>query len=272
MRRYLAVGAVLGAIASLTAAQSSAVSTCLRSFPTSCSFPALQFTSGALISPRMLPRNEYVPVTASLFGSVKTGDGTHPSALRELLLDVDKDVKINAKGYPVCEGVGGRKIRGDPKELARACRSSILGNGSAHFEIAFPEQEPIVVASPITVFNGGEKGGEITLYIHAFITVPAPRTAVTTVTISRKGSGLRSISKIPVTAGGSGSLLDFKFRMGKTYIYKGKKVGYFEAKCPDGKFKANVEKVLFKNEANTPGVAATTVLKGGLVVPCTPRD
>jgi hypothetical protein len=32
-----------------------------------------------------------------------------------------------------------------------------------------------------------------------------------------------------------------------------------------------VPKVLFKNEAQTPGVAATTVLKGSIAVPCTPK-
>ena len=72
-------------------------------------------------------------------------------------------------------------------------------------------------------------------------------------------------------AGGSGSAIDFNFKLGKTYTYKGKKVGYFEAKCPDGVFKVNVTKVLFKNEAKTPGSQATTVLKGGIAVPCTPK-
>jgi hypothetical protein len=127
------------------------------------------------------------------------------------------------------------------------------------------------VTSPITVFSGGESGGKVKLLIHVFITVPAPAAIVTDVTIKRKGSGISSVAKIPVAAGGSGSAIDFKFKLGKTYSYKGKKVGYFEAKCPDGVFKANVKKVLFKNEAKVPGVAAQTELKGALAVPCTPK-
>jgi hypothetical protein len=71
-----------------------------------------------------------------------------------------------------------------------------------------------------------------------------------------------------VIAGGSGSALDFKFRIGKTYSHGGTKHGYFEAKCPDGVFKANLTKILFRNEAKVPGVAAQTVLKGSLAVPC----
>ena len=91
------------------------------------------------------------------------------------------------------------------------------------------------------------------------------------VTIKRSGTGIKSIAKIPVIAGGSGSALDFNFKLGKTYTYKGKKVGYFEARCPDGKFKVSAPKVLFKNEAKVAGVAAQTILKGGLAVPCTPK-
>ncbi len=237
---------------------------------TSCYFPNLKFTLGSRILPTSLPRREAVPVTASIFADVKTADGTHPSALRELVIDVDKDIRVNAKGYPVCESRPHYDVR-NPEAALKACGDAILSKGSAHFEIAFPEQDPITVTSPITVFNGGEKGGKVTLYIHVFITVPAPAAIATTVTISRKGSGIHSVAKIPVVAGGSGSLLDFNFKLGKTYSYKGKRVGYFEAKCPDGNFKVNVAKALFKNEAQTPGVAPTTSLKGGLVVPCTPK-
>jgi hypothetical protein len=74
-----------------------------------------------------------------------------------------------------------------------------------------------------------------------------------------------------VIAGGSGSLLDFRFHIGRTYTYRGKRVGYFEGKCPDGVFKVNAKNIVFKNEAEVPNVAPSTVLKGGIAVPCTPK-
>ena len=178
-------------------------------------------------------------------------------------------MKINVKGLPVCKA--GQLEARDTKAALKVCGNTELGTGSAHAEIAFPEQKPIVVPSPLKVFNGGERGGKVTLLIHTFITVPAPTAIVTTVTIQRKGSGLHTIAKIPVIAGGSGSALDFNFKLGKTYSYKGKKVGYLEARCPDGVFKVNSPKAIFKNEAQTPGVATSTVLKGSLAVPCTPK-
>ncbi len=141
-------------------------------------------------------------------------------------------------------------------------------------EIAFPEQAPIRAHSPLTLFNGGTKGGKTTLFIHAFITVPVPAAIVTTVTIKKihKGRyGYHAIARIPVIAGGSGSVLDFSFKIKRIFSYKGKKRSYIAARCPDGHFKAKVLKALFRNEARTPGVASTTVLRSSLVVPCTPR-
>jgi hypothetical protein len=263
MRRNLILALALAAVLSLgVAAIASAVSTTLRA-------GNLIVTFGGTTSPKKLSKTKYTPVTTNIFGKIKTTDGTHPPAFREAVVDIDKDVKVNVKGFPVCKG---SKLEArDTKAALKVCGKTVLGEGIAHVEIAFPEQSPILVTSPLTVFNGGEKGGKVTLYFHIFITKPVPAAVVTTVTITRKGSGIHSVAKIPVVAGGSGSGVDFKFKLGKTYRYKGKKVGYFEAKCPDGVFKVNVPKVLFKNEAHTATGGGTTVLKGGLAVPCTPK-
>jgi hypothetical protein len=259
----------MAAIALGAVTTASAVGVCLR---TSCSgLPTLVPTFGGTVSPRKLPRNDYVPVTVNIFGKVATSDATHPSALREAIVDIDKDVKVNIKGLPVCRvSIRIHEPDGGRSRVEKACHSAFIGRGEAQIEIAFPEQPPIKVSSPLKVFNGGEADGKVTLLIYGFIPVPAPTAIVTTVTISRKGTGLHSIAKVPVIAGGSGSLLSFSFKLGKTYSYKGKKVGYFEAKCPDSVFKVNFPELLFRNEMHTPGVAAATVLKGGIAIPCTP--
>lgn len=263
MRRNLMLALALAAVLSLgVAAIASAVSTTLRA-------GNLIVTFGATTSPKALSKTKYTPVTAKIFGTIKTSDGTHPSAFREGTFDIDKDVKVNVKGYPTCKG--GQLEARDTKAAMKVCGDTVLGNGIAHVEIAFPEQKPLLVTSPLTVFNGGEKGGKITLYFHIFLTVPVPAAIVTTVTIQRKGTGVHSIAKVPVAAGGSGSAIDFSFKLGKTYSYKGKKIGYFEAKCPDGLFNASAKNVIFKNEAHIPGVAAQTTLNGSLAVPCTAK-
>ena len=226
----------------------------------------LQVTFGGGLHQRTLPKHRFEAFKHTIFGTIKTTDGTHPSAFRELDLNVDKDVKINTKGFPVCRP--DQLEARDTKAATRVCGKAIVGNGSAHAEIAFPEQAPIKVLSPLLIFNGGESGGKITLLAHTFITVPAPAAIVTRVTVQRQGTGVHAIAKIPVIAGGSGSAVDFKFTLGKTYRYKRKQVGYFEARCPDGVFKVRSKRALFKNETGTPGVAVQTVLKGGVGVPC----
>jgi hypothetical protein len=229
----------------------------------------LELTAGGGISPEKLPRTDYVPASADVFGKISTTDGSHPPAFREFVVDVDKDLKVNVKGLPVCKA--GELEATNTSAALKACGDTLLGSGIAHAEIAFPEQKPLKVSSPLKVFNGGESGGKVKLLIHTFITVPVPAAIVTDVTIARKGSGLHSIAKIPVIAGGSGSAIDFSFKLGKTYSYKGKKVGYFEARCPDGVFKVNSPKAIFKNEAQTEGFSPTTVLKGSIALPCTPK-
>ncbi|MET0305850.1 MAG: hypothetical protein ABW196_06425, partial [Solirubrobacterales bacterium] len=261
----IALAGLLGA-----AGESGAAQCTLRVTP-GCFFPSLVATLGGSVSPKTLSASKHQPVTWSIFGKIGTSDGTHPSALREVQLDVDKDVRINSRNYPVCE-MGGRAIREEsPKAAEKACAKALVGRGEATVELAFPETTPTELSSQLLVFNAGEQGGVTKLLIHAFIYVPVPTPIVSVLTVSKHGAGLETVTEIPVIAGGSGSLLDFKLKIGRTYSYAGKKYGYFEAKCPDSVFKANVKSLLFKNEAKVPGVAAQSLLKAALAVPCTPK-
>lgn len=229
----------------------------------------LVLTFGGSTAPKKLPKREYAPVKAIIFGKIATSDGTHPSAMREAVVDIDKDVKVNVKGLPVCKS--GQLTARNTAAAKRVCGKTTLGSGIAHAQIAFPEQPPIKVTSPITVFNGGGNARRSKLLIHTFITVPVPAAIVTQVTVQKRGTGIHAIARIPVIAGGSGSVLDFRFKLGRSYSFKGKRTAYSMARCPDGVFKVRTTKTLFKNEARVPGVAARTVLKGGLAVPCTPK-
>ncbi|HEX2095910.1 MAG TPA: hypothetical protein VHF50_00900 [Solirubrobacterales bacterium] len=162
-------------------------------------------------------------------------------------------------------------MRDDPKEARRICRSAVVGSGAARFEIAFPEQPPIVVRSPIVIFNAGTERGETRLLVHAVITVPVPTAVVTHVTITKKGGGINAVARVPVIASGSGSLLDFKIRLGRRYTYEDEKRSLLTARCPDGVFEVSASKALFRNEAAVPHTAAQTILKTRVLAPCTPK-
>jgi hypothetical protein len=228
-------------------------------------------TFGGNIAPKKLPRHHFAPIAARIFGNVKTSDGSHPSALREAIFDIDRNVLVNSTGLPVCRP--GQLEARDTRAARRVCGKTIVGSGNADLEIAFPEQAPIKIKSPLLAFNGGTHGGKTKLLLHTFITVPAPAAVVTQVTLKRVHNGrfgLHGVAKVPVVAGGSGSVLDFAFKVKRSYRFKGRRRSFLMARCPDGRFKVRTTKTLFRNEANTAGVAAQTVLRGGLVTPCEP--
>jgi len=228
----------------------------------------LVLTFGGAAIPKKLPRHHYAPAKTLIFGKVATSDGTHPSALRESVVDIDKDVRVDPRGLPVCKP--GQLTARNTKKAIQVCGKSRIGSGIAHAEIAFPEQKPIEVTSPITVFNGGGNARRSKVLIHTFITIPVPAAIVTQVTLRKRGSGIHAIAKIPVIAGGSGSVLDFRFKLGRTFRFRGQKRSWAMARCPDGVFRVKTPKTVFKNEAKVEGVSPQTVLRGGLAVPCKP--
>jgi hypothetical protein len=256
----LSVGAVLLASVGISAA--GGVDICLRG--TDACPERLLPTLGATVSPRKLPVAEYAPVEWRFSGKFATGEA-HPPALREMELDVDKDVRLNVDGYPSC---GIKKVRQvSNASVMAACGNALLGKGEAHLEIAQTEGSPSMPPGHLLIFNAGEKGAVTKILARA--SFPG-EVAISTISVTKHAEGIHSVTQIPRIADGMGSLTDFTFTMGATHRSGVEKVGYFEAKCPDGVFKANVKKVLFKNEANTPGEASSTTLKGSLAVPCTP--
>jgi hypothetical protein len=225
-------------------------------------FGNLELSGNASFSPKKLPKNKLSPLTLTVSGGVKTTDGTHPPALRELVIETDKNGTINAKGLPVCTAA---KLNSqDTAHAKKACPDAIVGEGKTDVEIAFPEQAPIVAHSKLLAFNGGVKGGVTTIFVHAFLTVPVPAAVVTTVKVSKIHNGrygTKSIASIPVIAGGSGSPISFSLKVGRNFTYKGKKQSYLLAKCPDGHLNGKATGIF----------ADGSKLTGTVVEPCTPK-
>ncbi|HET7510384.1 MAG TPA: hypothetical protein VFJ65_09075 [Solirubrobacterales bacterium] len=196
----------------------------------------LRFTFNGGFSPSKLPKKKLANIMLQASGKIETKDGSHPPALKEVILESDKNGTINTKGVPVCKS--GQLQSRDTKGAEKACGKAIIGTGQTSVEIAFPEQPPIPVNSKLLVFNGGTSGGKTTLFIHAYITVPTPAAIVTTVKIKKihKGRyGLLSVASVPKIAGGSGSVKSFSLTVGKQHT--------LFAKCPDGKLQAHATSV-----------------------------
>lgn len=188
------------------------------------------------VSPQALPKDRLAPVTVHGSGSLRTVDGSHPPALREAIIDADKDLVVDVKGLPTCR-IG--QLRAVTTKRAEAvCGDAIVGRGSATVEVAFPEQSPIHSTGPLVIFNGGERDGAITFIGHAYVSVPAPTAVVGTakVTRIRKGAfGLHVSVDVPPIAGGAGSVVAANIKLGRTYTYKGERQSVFSGRCSNGR-------------------------------------
>jgi hypothetical protein len=214
------------------------------------------------IFPSRLPKHGQMPISARIDVEIGTTDGSHPPAVRTLNIDFDKSIQVNAEGLPVCSK--GQLVARSTASARKACPSAIVGSGEGEVEVAFPEQKPFTAKGPIVLFNGGVHGGTTLLFVHAYVAVPAPTAVVTTVKMTRihRGHyGTHTVSRIPVIAGGAGSVIAFELSIGRKFTYRGEKESYLTASCPTGHYYTEGE-ILFSDDS---------VLKGVHVLPCTPR-
>jgi len=194
----------------------------------------LTFNGG--FSPKALPKAERAGITLKISGKVQTKDNTHPPALKEFIVEADKDGAIDAKGLPVCTAA---KLEVTDTPHARAaCPDAIVGEGTTDVEVEFPESPPFVAHSTLLAFNGGTSGGKTTIFIHAYLSSPVSAAVISPVKITKihKGRfGLKSVATIPKIAGGSGSVVDFDLTLGRKFTYRGKAQSYLLLQCSSGK-------------------------------------
>jgi hypothetical protein len=223
----------------------------------------LVFTFNGGFSPKALPKKKLAPITLAASGKISTKDGTHPPALKEAIVETDKNGAVFVKGLPVC--TAGQLQSRDTAAARKACPKAIIGTGKTTVEVKLEEQKPILVDSALTVFNGGQRGGKTTFYIHAFFTAPVTGAIVTTVKISKIHNGrygLKSVATIPKIVSGAGSVKSFDLKIGKTYTYKGKKVSVLSARCPDGKLQAFGSALFADGTKASAGIIRTCTAKG----------
>jgi hypothetical protein len=195
----------------------------------------LCITDDGGISPAKLSRHGSAPITAHLLGAIDTRDGSHPPALENLELDVDKTIAIDATGLPTCKP--GQLASRTTAEAKRACPDAIVGSGTAEVEVAFPEQTPFSSTGPLVLFNGGVHGKATVFFLHAYVDVPAPTAIVVKATVThihRGRFGLHIAARIPKIAGGAGSPTKFTLKIGRRFTYKGRKRSLLTASCPTG--------------------------------------
>ncbi len=194
------------------------------------------------VTPKALPRNRPAPIALRISGNISTSDRSHPPAAKQVIADFDKHGTVNARGLATCRA--GKLQARSTKAAKRACPKAIVGSGKTTVQVTFPEQAPFSSTGPLVLFNGGVRSGVTTIYIHAYVNVPAPTAIVTVVKIKRvsKGRfGTRAIARIPKIAGGYGSVTRFAMAIKRNFRFRGRSRSYLTARCANGRFFAHAD-------------------------------
>jgi len=190
-------------------------------------------------SPTTLPKHKFAPIKLHGYGKISTADGQPASPLEQIVLWFDKHGAVVTKGLPVCKA---SKLQATTTAQARKnCPNSIVGEGFGKAIVYFPEQAPIPASSPITIFNGPPKHGNPTVLAHAYLSVPAPTTYIVPIEIQKVHDGrygFKTVAEIPKIAGGAGVPTYGRLTIGREWNYKGKRLSYANASCPDGRLQA----------------------------------
>ncbi len=243
-RRGIAVVAALALAMTVVAA---GVASAGNNKPVKVRVGDYELTADGGFSPTTLSKTTLTPIAFTASGKLRTLSGEHLTPIKEVLVEADKNSAVQVKGYPACEK--GQLQSQDTKHAEAICKDAIIGKGTTHVEIKFEEQRTVQVSSKLLVFNGGEKGGVITFYIHAYITLPVPAAIVTTVKIKKIHDGrygTLATATIPKIAG-EGAVTSFSLKIDKKYTYRGTKLSVLSAKCPDGKLQAKATAVFRDN-------------------------
>jgi hypothetical protein len=222
----------------------------------------LELTANGSFTPTALPKNKLAPITLNVSGKIRTLNGDHAPAVKEVVIETDKNGAINAKGLATC--ASGQLQAQTTAKAKAACKNALIGEGNTSVEVEFPEQNPFIAKSKLLAFNGGVKGGKTTVYLHAYLSSPVSAAVVTAVKVSKVHNGrygLKTVAMVPKIAGGYGSPISFNLKVSRAFTYKGKKQSYLLAKCPDGHLQAKGVGVFSDGSR----------LAGTLVRSCTPK-
>jgi hypothetical protein len=195
-------------------------------------------------SPTTLPKHKLAPIRLHGYGKIETADGSIPPVLKQLIFWFDKNGGVETRGLPVCPM---RKlVATTPAQARRNCADAIVGTGFGKAVVNFPEQATIPASSPLTIFNAPPLHGNPAVYVHAYTVVGGPAAIVISVEIQKVNDGrygFKTVANIPKIVNGYGTPIYGRIKIGKEWTYKGKRLSFANASCPDGHLQAKVRSI-----------------------------
>lgn len=193
----------------------------------------LILTADGGFTPRTLPRNAFAPIDFEGRADLRAVDGSVPPALRQVVLDFDRDGRLSTAGLPVCRP--SQLEETTPKAARARCPGAIVGIGRVEAVIVPEGEGPVPASSALTLFNGPREGGKPTVIFHARTTSPAVQNFVLTIPIERRAGEFRyrAVVDVPPIADGRGALTHLDVDVGRRYRFRGSQRSYTSARCSD---------------------------------------
>jgi hypothetical protein len=192
----------------------------------------LRLELNAAFQPRNLPVHSFAPVQFKGSLEISKPGGGEPAALQQIVLDFDRDGRLDVVGLPTCapESIAAASVA----EARSICRSAIVGTGTIEALVGLPSGL-VPTSSPLTLFNGPRLEGHPTVVVHAQTSVPATQTYAFTVPIEKRRGEFRyrATVDIPPLADGLGAVTKISVKIGRRYTAGGVKRSYVAARCSD---------------------------------------
>lgn len=189
------------------------------------------------IRPKKLSKKKFTPGSLkvrTLTTSTTAANGVPVPAVKATI-DFDRNARLYTKGLPTCDP--GQLQNQSTENAIRACGGAKIGSGEATALLAVGPQV-YTVPQTVTVFNGTPQGGKPTVILHTYGTTPIVVSLVLVGTVSnfnKEGYGPRLDLNIPLIAGGTGALKEFKVTINRKWRFKGVKRSFISAKCPNSR-------------------------------------
>jgi hypothetical protein len=184
------------------------------------------------VKPYKLPRKTPVPIADFVAGHLAAVGGGIPPQLRRLRIEVNRHGLLQSRGLPVC-----RPAEVQPattSQALRACGPALIGSGRFWAHIVLPEQGAYATQGRLLIFNGRRRG-KPTLLAQIYTSHPFDSSFLVDFAIRRidRGPyGTELTASLPETLGRWGYLDRIKLNLRREYIFKGRRLSYFNASCP----------------------------------------
>lgn len=182
-------------------------------------------------SPKALPRDRPVPISASFSGEVSAVNGAVPPRVKRLSIGFTRRAVVSARGLPVCRA---GELQSVTSEVAlERCRGALLGRGHFAAHVDFPETG-FAVRGPALAFNG-RNGGRQAILLHVYVSAPVQAALVLVMTVAHPARGRFGTvlsTAVPKLAGGAGYLTGIGLRIDRRYRFGGDTRSFLSASCP----------------------------------------